>query len=102
MLSRVRCEVINVARELIVQEGFGVLARTFEQGQINERRHDRRFAGAGQFDGWITEIRYPSVIDSCAACNEILLPVRVHHFRVRFGSTFCPRRSIDSQKAACV
>ena len=39
-----------------MQEGFGVLARTFEQGQINEWRHDRRFAGAGQFDGWITEI----------------------------------------------
>jgi hypothetical protein len=70
-------QMIDVAGELAVQEGFGLVAGGLDQSQVGERDDDRLAASGLQFAGGVAEAadfgmcrrqkRLPSIRENCAS-----------------------------------
>ena len=78
MLGRTGGEMIDVAGQLVVQEGLCLFARTFDEAEMHKGRNDRRIACACQFGDDVAKIRNQSVIDPCAGDTKKFLPDGVH------------------------
>ena len=73
-----RLEMIDVAGQLIVQEGPGVVAGALDQAQVRQRHDDGRVARRGEFALGVAEVADLAVVDAGALGAEILLPVGIH------------------------
>lgn len=51
-----KTQVIDIAGELIVEKGFRIVAGNFDQAQVRQGNHDRRFSGVFKLASGIAEM----------------------------------------------
>lgn len=57
MLDLIAAQMVDIAGELAVQEGLGILADGFDQGEMRQRHHNGLIAGCLKFLSGIAEVQ---------------------------------------------